>query len=261
MKERIPALQREPDVPKRRIGKWLLVLILLIVIILVVLFFRSSLSRVTEIQVTGNVHATREQVLDVLGIVPGDSFFVPGDKKLAQNVVSLAAVKEARVVKKFPGLVEVRVTEYREVAAEIGADGVIRVVLENGLSLPVDDGIMPDKPVLTGWLQDDPIRLALCATLAGLSDAMLADLSEIKPHPSATYPDRIKIFTRSRFEVITTVQKLPEKIPYIREIVENREPGKITMLEADTYLPFSAQITIEEAAKADKHKDNGTTQQ
>lgn len=260
MKERIPALQREPDVPKRRIGKLLIVLILLFVIVLVVLFFRSSLSKVTEIQVTGNLHASREQVLETLGIVPGDSFFVPGDAKLARNVKTLAPVKEARVIKKFPGTVEVRITEYREVAAEIGTNGDIRVVLENGLALPVEHGTMPDRPILTGWRPDDPVRLSLCATLAVLPDALLADLSEIKPDPSASYPDRIKLFTRSRFEVVTTVLKLPDKIPYIREIVENREPGKIMMLEADTYLPYSAQISSEEADKADKHKDNGTTQ-
>jgi cell division protein FtsQ len=146
------------------------------------------------------------------------------------------------------------------VATEITGDGTIRIVLESGLGLPVISGALPDKPVLTGWKQDDAARKALCAALGAMPDPLLADLSEIKPDPSKAYPDRIKLFTRSRFEVLTTVGKLKDKIPYLRDIVENREPGRIVMLEADTYLPYSAESAPGAASEADKHKEKDTTQ-
>lgn len=260
MRERIPALQREPEVPRRRIGKLMAILILLFVIVSVILFFRSSLSKVSRIEVDGVRHLTVAQVMEKLLLTEGDSFFVPGAGELAERVKQLPPVKDAQIVKRFPGKVEVRVTEYGEVALEIGMDGVLRIVLENGLALPVAEGKLPDKPILTGWKADDAVREALCRTLAAMPGALLSDLSEIKPDPSNAYPDRIKLFTRSRFEVLTTVSKLAEKIPYLSEIVENREPGQIVMLEADTYMPFSAQISTEETEEPDKHKDNGTTQ-
>ncbi|WP_219637783.1 cell division protein FtsQ/DivIB [Cohnella sp. CFH 77786] len=260
MNERIPALKREPEVPRRRISKLLAVLIALFAIVLVVLFFRSPLSKVADIRVTGTNHLSESEVKKALGIVPGDSFFSPGSSKLEGNVKALPPVKNVRVVKKFPGTVEVRVQEYGEVAMEIGTDGAVRVVLENGLAVPAKSGSLPDKPILTGWRPDDAARKALCQALASMPDDLLTDLSEIKPDPSASYPDRIKLFTRSRFEVITTISKLQEKIPYLSEIVENREPGRILMLEADTYLPFSAENAPSETGEADKHKENGTTQ-
>jgi len=260
MRERIPALPREPEVPKRRFGKLLAILILLFVIVLIVLFFRSSLSKVDRIEVSGTNHLTEKQVLESLGIAAGDSFFTPGSKELAGRVKQLPPVKDVQVIKQFPGKVIVQVKEYGEVAAEIGSDGSFKVVLESGLALPAGSGSLPDKPVLTGWAPDDTIREALCRTLAGMPEALLTDLSEIKPDPTKSYKDRIKLFTRSRFEVITTVSKLPDKIPYLSEIVENREPGQITMLEADTYLPYSAQISNEQTEELSKHKDNGTTQ-
>ncbi|WP_276355923.1 cell division protein FtsQ/DivIB [Cohnella caldifontis] len=260
MNERIPALKREKEAPKRRSGRLIAMLVLLLLIALVILFFRSSLSKVSQIEVSGIHHLSEADVKKALGVVPGDSFFTPGSGKLEERIRVLPPVKSVRVLKKFPGTVEVRVLEFAEVASEIGSDGAVRVVLENGLALPAVAGGMPDKPVLTGWKPDDAVRKALCGTLASMPDGLLSDLSEIKPDPSKSYPDRIKLFTRSRFQVITTVSKLKEKIPYLSEIVENREPGTITMLEADTYLPFSAQKGTSETGEADGHKENGTTQ-
>lgn len=260
MNERIPALKRVPEVSRRRGGRLTVVLVILLLIVLILLFFRSSLSKVAEIQITGIRHLSEADVKNALGIASGDSFFSPGSDKLAGRVKALPPVKDVRVVKKFPGIVEVRVQEYGEVATEIGTDGSLRIVLENGLALPVKSGNLPDKPILTGWQPDDEVRQALCRALAALPGALLTDLSEIKPDPSASYPDRIKMFTRSRFEVVTTVSKLQEKIPYLSEIVENREPGKILMLEADTYMPFSSETDPAGTEKAGKHKENGTTQ-
>jgi cell division protein FtsQ len=253
MNERIPALKREPETPRRRGGKLLAILIALFAIVLIILFFRSSLSKVADIRVSGMKHMSEAEVKTALGIKPGDSFFTPGSAKLAGRIKALPPVKDARVIKKFPGTLEVQVIEHDEVATEIGTDGVIRVVLANGLALPAASGSLPDKPILTGWKPDEGVRFALCTALDAMPDALLTDLSEIKPDPSKAYPDRIKMFTRSRFEVITTVAKLQEKIPYLSEIVENREPGRILLLEADTYLPFSAENAPSVTGEADQH--------
>jgi cell division protein FtsQ len=133
-------------------------------------------------------------------------------------------------------------------------------VLANGLSLPITDGSMLDKPILSGWKPENPNLIALCGVLDGLPSYVLADLSEIHPDPSISYPNRIKIFTRSRFEVVTTVEKLKDKISYLNDIVQNREPGKILMLEADTYLPYSAENVTDQSQESDKLKEKDSTQ-
>ncbi|MBB6673216.1 cell division protein FtsQ/DivIB [Cohnella nanjingensis] len=241
MTERIPAIKREPA-ERRRGGKLLWIVIALFVIVLVVLFFRSSLSRITDIEVTGNAYATRAEIEQALGVQAGDSFFSPSAKTLERRVEQLQSVHLAQAKKRFPGKLTIEVQEYAPVAVELDGSGKLGLVLENGLVLPAKEGTaLPNKPVLAGWKADDPQRLALCQVLGKIQEGQLSDLSQISPDPSKAYPDRIKLYTRSRFEVITTVGKLGEKIPILNELVENREPGQVVMLDSDTYRPYSAQ--------------------
>ncbi len=261
MTERIPALRREEQVPRSRRGKKLLrILSALFAIVVIVLFFRSPLSKVTEIQVTGMEYLSKEEVIRALGISPGDSFFVPGASKLKKRVGSLKPIESVTIVKNFPGKLRVEVKEYPQVAIQLAADGKMFAVLSNGLTLPIPDGKLLDKPILSGWQPENPNLIVLCRVLSGLPSYLLADLSEIHPDPSVSYPNRIKLFTRSRFEVVTTVELLKDKISFLSDIVQNREPGKIIMLEADTYLPFSAEHVTDESQEADKVEEKDSTQ-
>ena len=97
---------------------------------------------------------------------------------------------------------------------------------------------MVDKPVLSGWRKDDPVKAKLCAQLALIKTGDLSQLSEIAPAPTASYPDRIRIYTQTGFEVLTAASLLKDKIATLNAAVEEREPGRLTLLLADTYSPF-----------------------
>ncbi|MDG0812203.1 cell division protein FtsQ/DivIB [Cohnella rhizosphaerae] len=242
MIERIPALPRERTGTRRRGGKLLWIVVALFVAVLIVLFFRSSLSRISVIEIQGLSYLKRDQVEAQLGVGIGDSFFMPASDKLAQRVKRLPQIKDVRVAKHFPGKLKVAVQEYEPVAIEMDGKGGVAVVLANGIGAqPAAGSALPAKPVLTGWSKDDPERAALCRALGGLPAGGIADFSEISPDPSSAYPDRIRIFTRSGFDVLTTVGKLKDKITILGELVENREPGTVVLLDSDTYSPYSAQ--------------------
>lgn len=262
MTERIPALKRDkPSLPASgRARKLLAILIALLAIALIVLFFRSSLSKYSDIRVSGTDVLTAEEVIAAAGVLAGDSFFRPGRAKLAERVKLLKPIESVTITKKFPGVLIIEVREYPEVAVRLDADGTQSRILSNGLVLPGQAGRVPDKPILSGWATDDPNWAALCALLGELPAHMLDDLSEIRPDPSLSYPDRIKLFTRSRFEVLTTVGKLPDRIAYLADIVQNREPGKVMMLDTDTYMPYSAQNAGEKALDDDKVEEKDSTQ-
>jgi len=247
MTERIPALKQVDKPPARRGKKLLWILSALFLIVLVVLFFRSSLSKYSEIIVTGTVALSKEDVLKALELAPGDSFFVPGTGKIKERVQALKPVESASITKKFPGVLLVEVKEYPTVAVELSTDGKVNAVLANGMVLPMPEGKIPDRPILSGWKQDDANLTALCRILSDLPPYLLTDLSEIHPDPSTAYPDRIKLFTRSRFEIVTTVGKLADRISYLSDMVQNREPGRIVILEAVTYTPYSAENAAKEA--------------
>jgi cell division protein FtsQ len=148
------------------------------------------------------------------------------------------------VTKIFPGLLKISVEEFPVVAFELSKQGEMTALLSNGTTVEADSDELQlvDKPVLSGWADDDPVKAQLTKKLGEISTKQLSDLSEIIPFPSSAYPDRIIMYTRTKFEVVTAVSVLPEKIEALNAVIETQEPGKITMLLADTYVPFQSEI-------------------
>jgi cell division protein FtsQ len=107
-------------------------------------------------------------------------------------------------------------------------------------------------PILSGWAADNSLKARLCWALSQVPQQYLSDISEIRPDPTTAYEDRIKIYTRSRYEVLTTIEYLPGNIQYLgfltNELKERgKDSGVITMLEQIRHAPFEG-----EAASGDK---------
>ncbi|MBH5316897.1 FtsQ-type POTRA domain-containing protein [Paenibacillus sp. GSMTC-2017] len=242
MSTQMPVL-KEPARKRRGNKKLLAILLLLFIALLAVLFFNSSISKVSDIQITGNTFTTRDQIVQSAGIHIGDAFFQTSSSSIASKVEKQPQVESVDVMKVFPGIVKITVKEFPVVAFELAEQGELTALLANGTSVKsVNSGNqLLDKPILSGWKSDDPVKLALTKQLALIPVKQLSDLSEITPIPSKAYPDRIRMYTRTRFEVITAVSVLPDKIEALNAVIETQEPGKITMLLADTYVPFSIE--------------------
>ncbi|MGG1637824.1 FtsQ-type POTRA domain-containing protein [Paenibacillus sp. FSL K6-3182] len=242
MSAQMPVL-KEP--PKKRMGsrKLLTILILLFVALLAVLFFNSSISKISEIQIEGTRFVTREEIGKAAAILVGDAFFRTSSSTIEDRIVTLPQIKGAKVTKVFPGVVKIHVEEFPVVAFELSKQGEMTALLTNGTTVEADSDEMQlvDKPVLSGWADGDPVKAQLTKQLAKISTKQLSDLSEILPFPSTAYPDRILMYTRTKFEVVTAVSVLPEKIEALNAVIETQEPGKITMLLADTYVPFVSE--------------------
>lgn len=177
------------------------------------------------------------------GVEIGDQFFGTSSRTIKQRVERLQTVYAVEVTKRFPGEVRIHITEYPRVAYQITSSGGTDVWFADGSKMAVRSGIVPDKPILNGWREDDPYLAKLCATLGGIPDNLMSDVSEIAPDPSIAYPDKIRIYTRSNFEVYTTIGYLPDKIQYLDIFVaqlhqNNIRSGMITMLESDQHAPF-----------------------
>ncbi|WP_340025141.1 FtsQ-type POTRA domain-containing protein [Paenibacillus sp. FSL K6-1096] len=237
-KTRIPLL-KEDKPSKRRNRRMIIILLLLFVALLAVIFFRSSISKITAINVEGDKYTVREKLLAASGLRIGGQFFAVSSDTVEQAVKELDTVQEAEVAKKFPGVVTISIKEYPAVAYELYQAGVLEAILSSGAAVSVTDtGIAVEKPILTNWKADDPYKAKLCQALAGIPNELTSDISEIVPSPTPSFPDRIKLYTRSRFEVITAISLLKDKVGYLNQVIETEEPGLIRMLEADSYVPF-----------------------
>lgn len=242
-KVKLPAI-REKRVRRSGNRKLLTLLIVFFIIILVILFFNSSFSKIEVIEIQGQHYLSEEEIGQALVIKPDDQFFSVGTKTLEQRIQELEIIESVKITKTFPGHILIVVNEYSEVAYQITPEGKQEAILANGSEVLVDDQeALFDKPILTGWQTNDPVKIKLSQILATIPQALLDDISEIKPEPSESYPDKIKLYTRSYFEVITTVEYLPDKISYLDEIIaelkqRNIKSGVLTLLLADTHAPF-----------------------
>jgi len=238
--QRIPHL-RQPKTKKNHGKKVIYLLLIFFVVLLVVLFFRSSISKISSIQIKGNHYTELNQVGQALSIEVGDSFFSASKARLEKRIRQLTNVESAQVVKRFPGQIQVKIKEFDEVAHNVGLDGKMEIILSNGnVVVPVRGKSMKLMPVLSGWEQQMDNQKKLSVQLRDIPQTLLSDISQIKPDPTPSYPDRIRLYTRSQFEVITTIGYLPDKIDYMRAIIGDRDPGEIILLEANSYRSYKS---------------------
>ena len=120
------------------------------------------------------------------------------------------------------------------------------MMFANATSLPKPDNLLIDKPILKGWGSHSELKLQICEELSTIPSELQADISEIIPSPTASYPDRIVLYTRSAFEVITTIGYLSQKLVYLEEIIEKlkgegEQSGRLLMLEADVHVPYDRE--------------------
>ncbi len=241
--KKIPVL-REKKVRRRSNAKLLLLLFVFFIMIFIFLFFNSSFSRIESIEINGNVFLTDEEIEKVTQIQREEQFFAFSSYQIEQRVQEIQLIETVEVIKKFPGQVIINVKEYDEVAYKISEEGSIQAVLANGSSVHLINHPIVDKPVLTNWDPTDSVFVSLSQVLSTIPQPLLNDISEIKPDPSASYPDKIKLYTRSFFEITTTVSYLTDKVNYIDEIIFDLQKrginsGEIIMLEADSHIPFN----------------------
>ncbi|MFC3745508.1 cell division protein FtsQ/DivIB [Paenibacillus sp. GCM10012306] len=240
-KTTVPLLKE--DKPKKKMSrKVTFILILLFTALLAVIFFRSSASRITEIDFEGSKYSTREELLAQSGLQNGGQFFAVSKSTVEESLMKLDTVQKATVDKKFPGLISIHIEEYPAVAYELDQEGSIKAILSSGAAVKVNEtGIAVEKPILTNWKPSDPFKAKLSEVLAGIPNDLTSDISEIVPSPTLSFPDRIKLYTRSKFEVITAISLLKNKVGYLNQVIETEQPGLITMLEADSYVPFQPE--------------------
>ncbi|WP_274363330.1 cell division protein FtsQ/DivIB [Paenibacillus thermotolerans] len=239
----MPELQPMPVVrgtrPKRRSNKKLLLLLFLFFIALMgVLFFQSSFSKIHKIDVTGAKLLATGEIIEAAGIKTGDHFFAKGAKDMERGIEKLGAVESVKVTKRFPGGIRIDVKEFPVVALEIDDEGKLVGLLSSGFPVPYTESAdAAPGPLLTGWT-DQELKKSLCLALGSIPPELMSDVSEIRPIPIDSYPDRILMYTRSRYEVITRIAYLPQKIPLLDDYVYDmksggRTEGRIFLLETD----------------------------
>jgi len=136
-----------------------LLLMAVAIVAALTLFFK-----VQEIEVTGNVRYTQEEILAVAGIEPGDNLILLDKYGISQRIYTqLPYVTDVSPKRKFPDKLIVEVTETRA-AAEVEGGGARWLVSSNGKILePAENNAKADclelknmsavEPKAADWLK------------------------------------------------------------------------------------------------------------
>lgn len=193
-----------------------------------------------------------EQIGQASGLSVGDSFFMFNEQDIINRIKQLQTIEEVAISKKFPGYVKVEVTEFKRVAFQINGEGQQEALLADGSTVPLNGLTVPlDKPILTGWDEDSPLKAELCAVLGSISEPLLSDISEIVPDPSQAYEDKIRIYTKSQFEVSTRIALLDAKLQYLDVLIQeikdqDLHAGVFTLMEQDRFVPVESEPDSDE---------------
>jgi cell division protein FtsQ len=239
VQSQIPALKKAK--PVKRNGRRIIYLLSgLFIVLLIILFFQSSISKIAQIHITGFELSSEAAIGQASGISIGDSYFYTSSVKIAERVKALKTIDTVKITKKFPGFIHIEVKEFQRVAYQLTNEGDMEAILADGSIVSLKGRSLPiDRPIMSGWKDNDPWKNKLCAVLVQIPEALLSDISEIKPNPSVAYEDKIKIYTRSLFEVNTTIGYLLEKIPYMSSLInetkekQNSTDGILSLLDSN----------------------------
>lgn len=239
-----PAGNRRPSFNSKITRKTRLIILLSLILLVVIgiVFWFSPIGKISQITFKGNTFTAKTDLLNVSGLAKGNAFFGTSATTIEKRLLTISSIQDAEVIKHFPGQIDVTIKEYPVVAYELQDSGELTAILQSGALVRADTrGVAVEKPVLTGWSDFEAQKVQLCKVLGTIPNELSSDISEISPSPTPSFPDRIKIYTRSRFEVITSVSLLADKVEYLNQVIETQPPGVITMLEADAYTPFNPE--------------------
>lgn len=148
---------------------------------------RSSVFEVREIRVLGNTTLSRENIISVAGINPGENIFRLDLKEAAEKLKVVSVIKTAELNRRLPSAVEIRVAE-RVACALVPVETGFILVDDEGVyiqkgdvginQLPVVTGLKFDLPSPGGKIVSEKLDVAL-EVISGVPPGLLARLSEI----------------------------------------------------------------------------------
>lgn len=251
MEERIPQVKQQR--PKRKGNRKLLfLLVLFFLTVLVVIFIRSPYSKVHEVEVYGNDIYPAELVAKTSGVVIGTQFLNVWESSVQEQVKPLEGIKQVTVKRRFPGVIELHVSEYRRVAFWTGPDGSRFPLLENGIVLKQVNFSkrVVDRPLISSWPAPELLP-HLAKSLAKLSPAILSEISDIALSPTVYDKQRVTLFMRDGNEVRSVVYKLDKMLKWYPSIVKELPKdtkGVLSLFEQPWFVPYgtpNAPIPVE----------------
>ncbi|MDQ0206442.1 cell division protein FtsQ/DivIB [Alkalicoccobacillus murimartini] len=247
MNDRIPSLKEQR---KQRANRRLLFFLGIFFILLVLMiYFQSPLSNIKEIQVTGNVVAETEEIVQASDLAEGNSIWNLHSEDSITQIEELKEVASADISRKLPNTVEISITEYPRVGYVKQEDGYFPM-LESGSLLDVlPDGDVPsDAPVIVA--DTEMVKLErLAEELGETSDQIKERISEILFIPTEEDPLALRLYMNDGLIVQTSINNFSEWMspyPSVAKEVDRSKQGILHMKMSPYFEDLNYQEEVEE---------------
>jgi cell division protein FtsQ len=148
MRSRRIAVRR--DQGKRRLKRLTVALVAVAALVAAIVATQTPLLDVDRVRLDGVGHTTDADVRRVAGISPGDTMVGVDVAQAAARIEHLPWIREARVTRRWPGTVEIHVTEREPLAVVDVAAGRMALVDEDGRVLEITRQPPAGLPEVTG---------------------------------------------------------------------------------------------------------------
>jgi cell division protein FtsQ len=247
LEDRIPSFKKQ----RRKKANKLLILYIstFFLLTLFILYFQSSLSKVRDINITGNSYITKKEILNWSQVKPGMNYWDVTENEIAESITGKhEIIKNVSVKKVLPSKIDIKISEYREIGyVKIGNN--YKVLLENGTYLSKEYQIsdLASKPVLMGWENQDDLN-ELATQISELPKGIYNLLSEIHFIDNKKNKNTARIYMSNGYEVRVSIFTLAEKLKYFSSIVSQLDPKEkgVIHLEVGSYFKkYNSEPPIE----------------
>jgi cell division protein FtsQ len=209
-------------------------------------------TRIESIRVHGAQFVDTKTVLTAARLGVGQAYWFVQPAVVIHRLAQLPTVAHVTMTKTFPSRIDITISEHPLVALELlhrgsasqktVATSRMQGLLATGAAVSIKSvRDTQSLPLLSGW-RDEALKRIVCRILAGVPADVIRDISEIRPYASPSYPDRIKLYTRSQFEVVTRVSYAADKLMLLPAYVDalqrqGKIDGTIVLLETNYWQP------------------------
>lgn len=202
---------------KIKVFHFLIFLVIIGILVFSVYFILNSPIR--NINITGNVYLSDEEIIEQAGIKNYPSFFLTLSHQIKQNVEKLPIVKEVVVKKGLFNVLTIHVKEYRIILKDGSTN---KYILENGkkLELTLEYGVAKLTNSVVGEKYQKLIEEFLT-----IKSGVFEKISEVKYVPNEYDKDRFLLYMSDGNSVYLTLTKF-EMINYYNKVLSQLEGRK-----------------------------------
>lgn len=254
IEDRIPSMRERRR--KRANRKFIVVIAVFIIALLVFLYFQSSISKIDQIDVSGDRLYTKDFYIEKSQLAQGDTIWGFSKKKIIAELESMEGVKTAEVSRKWLRDVSIEIEEWQDIAY-IETDEAYHLLLENGERFTTETMVPNENaPIISGF-SNPKIEKDLVDALMSIENNVFQLISEVIYQGTEAEPEAITVYMIDGYEVRALISTFAEKIVYYPAMIsqlDGVEKGVIDMEVGTYFTPYSNIYQFDQEQVVDESK-------